>query len=75
MTAQLSDALPLSTVYGPLVCQTCRQLHPTRLDANVCSSLHPRAEKPHRFLACSRCHERVFINHRCTCGTIRTETR
>lgn len=72
----LSDeGLPLSTVYGPLVCQVCRAEHPTRLDANVCSSTHPREAKPQRFLACRSCSERVFVNQRCTCGIIRKDQR
>lgn len=65
-------ALPLSPVVGPLVCSYCRTEHPTRLDANVCASTHPRSMKPHRFLACASCTERVFIGERCpNCNTIR----
>lgn len=58
----------LSPIVGPLVCQICRRVHPTRLDKNVCASTHPRSMRPQPFLACQGapgCHERVFVGERC----------
>jgi hypothetical protein len=65
-----------STIAGRLTCQVCQEAFADRLDADVHKTTahdlgRGRPARTRKFLACSKCDERVFVGERCTCGEVR----